>query len=278
MPKEQGAGVTPPQVGRTPLRRVGELCPMPSERAGTVVHQSILDRLTDPDRPRVVSIVAPAGYGKSTLLGQWADRVPRAVYLRLDEGDDDPVELPPDIADAFRNVDLIEEEVLERIPAPGSMPSHLGFRCLMDALSHLRNASRADAGRRPSCDLEAEHRHHRLAHGARAAVDATRGGRRTATAIPTARLSVHDQLLRVEADDLRFGPDHTREMAVTMGTRLSPLDVVKLKADGRLARCGLFRSAGEAEWRHSPGRVTSAWAPADRRLRPLGAPWSPRPR
>ena len=252
---------------------------MPSERAGSVVHQSILDRLTDPDGPRVVSIVAPAGYGKSTLLGQWADRVPRAVYLRLDEGDDDPVELLSDIADAFRNVDPIEEEVLERIPAPGSMPSHLGFRCLIDALSHLRNPlvlmldDVHHVTSRPSTDtigwlMERVPPLMRLAVAGR-----------TATAIPTARLSVHDQLLRVEANDLRFGPDHTREMAVTMGTRLSPLDVVELEKQTEGWPVAVYlallarRSGGT-----SPGRVTSAWGSADRRLRPLGAPWSPRPR
>ena len=40
---------------------------------------------------RVVGVTAPAGYGKSTLLAQWADAEDRRVaWVSLDRYDDDP--------------------------------------------------------------------------------------------------------------------------------------------------------------------------------------------
>ena len=46
----------------------------PLVRAGTVHRQALLERLVDADPRRIVSVVAPAGYGKTTLLCQWAER------------------------------------------------------------------------------------------------------------------------------------------------------------------------------------------------------------
>ena len=56
----------------------------------------------DPATASVVSVVAPAGYGKTTLLTAWAAHadVP-AMWLSLDERDDDPVVLATSIAHAL---------------------------------------------------------------------------------------------------------------------------------------------------------------------------------
>lgn len=65
----------------------------PPERAdATIARPRLVQRLRrDADR-RLVSIVAPAGYGKTTLLTQWAAADPRPVaWLSLDEHDSDPV-------------------------------------------------------------------------------------------------------------------------------------------------------------------------------------------
>jgi LuxR family transcriptional regulator, maltose regulon positive regulatory protein len=46
---------------------------------GTVRRPSLVDRLTrDHSRP-IVSVVAPPGYGKTTLLSEWADSRSQAV-------------------------------------------------------------------------------------------------------------------------------------------------------------------------------------------------------
>lgn len=45
----------------------------PALRAGMVHRSSLIGRLEASDA-RIVSVVAPAGYGKTTLLSQWAER------------------------------------------------------------------------------------------------------------------------------------------------------------------------------------------------------------
>jgi ATP/maltotriose-dependent transcriptional regulator MalT len=57
-----------------------------------VVRDPLLNRLKASSQP-VVTIVAPAGYGKTTLLGQWAGRTPPADFVRLDCDDNDPTVL-----------------------------------------------------------------------------------------------------------------------------------------------------------------------------------------
>jgi LuxR family maltose regulon positive regulatory protein len=63
----------------------------PSVRPGTVRRSALLGRLAGQDARPVVSVVAPAGYGKTTLLSQWAEGSGRAVgWVSVDEGDNDP--------------------------------------------------------------------------------------------------------------------------------------------------------------------------------------------
>ena len=51
---------------------------------------------------RVVAVTAPAGYGKSTLLAQWAAAETRPVaWVSFDRFDDDPAALLSVIASAF---------------------------------------------------------------------------------------------------------------------------------------------------------------------------------
>jgi ATP/maltotriose-dependent transcriptional regulator MalT len=46
----------------------------PPLRPGTVQRRPLMDRLRRNDSGPIVSVVAPAGYGKTTLLSQWAER------------------------------------------------------------------------------------------------------------------------------------------------------------------------------------------------------------
>ena len=52
-------------------------------RGQQVLRTTLLERLVTSTEP-LAAIVAPAGYGKSTLLAQWGMRTSRAAYVRLD--------------------------------------------------------------------------------------------------------------------------------------------------------------------------------------------------
>jgi len=56
-----------------------------------VRRSSLIDRLAHADPRPIVSVVAPPGYGKTTLLSQWAERNGQAfAWVSVDEADNDP--------------------------------------------------------------------------------------------------------------------------------------------------------------------------------------------
>ena len=65
-------------------------------------------------------MVAPAGYGKTTVLAQWASRDGRRfAWLSLDERDDDPVVLLRHLAAALNELELLASGVLQAVADPG---------------------------------------------------------------------------------------------------------------------------------------------------------------
>ena len=46
----------------------------PRARPGSIRRSPLIGQLARDDSPPIVSVVAPAGYGKTTLLSQWAER------------------------------------------------------------------------------------------------------------------------------------------------------------------------------------------------------------
>jgi LuxR family maltose regulon positive regulatory protein len=75
-----------------PLTRTLEAPPrsgavLPTERA--VVRTALLNQLCAVADGTIATIIAPAGYGKTTLMSQWAERDPRPVLWIELEGDDD---------------------------------------------------------------------------------------------------------------------------------------------------------------------------------------------
>jgi LuxR family transcriptional regulator, maltose regulon positive regulatory protein len=77
---------------------------VPQPRAGLVSRAALIETARASDC-RVVAVTAPAGYGKSTLLVEWAlaeDR--RVAWVSLDRVDDDPAALLTLLASAYARV------------------------------------------------------------------------------------------------------------------------------------------------------------------------------
>jgi len=93
----------------------------PTIRAGTVRRSSLLTRLVRDDVSPVVSVVAPAGYGKTTLLAQWAERDGRAfAWVSVDEKDNDPKVLLAYLARALDAVQPVDRRVFDLLSSPAS--------------------------------------------------------------------------------------------------------------------------------------------------------------
>ena len=69
----------------------------------------------------MISVVAPPGYGKTTLLAQWADRTPvRVGWVSADVEDNDPTVLLSYIAVALHRLEGIDPAVFRSILSPGA--------------------------------------------------------------------------------------------------------------------------------------------------------------
>ncbi len=93
----------------------------PIARPGTVRRPALVERLANGDAQRIVSLVAPPGYGKTTLLGQWAERNSQAfAWVSVDSGDNDPKVLFSYVAEALDAVEPISGRVFDALASPGS--------------------------------------------------------------------------------------------------------------------------------------------------------------
>jgi LuxR family maltose regulon positive regulatory protein len=78
----------------------------PQPRPGAVGRAMLIETARSSDC-RVVGVTAPAGYGKSTFLAEWAQAEDRRVaWVALDRFDDDPAILLTSLATAYRRADL----------------------------------------------------------------------------------------------------------------------------------------------------------------------------
>lgn len=91
----------------------------PATRRGSVIRSALIDRVRAHPDASVVSVVAPAGYGKTTLLRQWADSDPRPFkWLALDAHDNDPTVLLTGVALALEQIVPVEGDVFRLLHAP----------------------------------------------------------------------------------------------------------------------------------------------------------------
>src|SRR5919106_6920816 len=94
---------------------------VPLARPGVVTRTALVDRLLGAPGPSVIAVVAPAGYGKSTLLAQWAcHRELRGGWVSVDTRDNDPAVLLAHIAAAVDRIEAINPAVFRALAPPGA--------------------------------------------------------------------------------------------------------------------------------------------------------------
>jgi LuxR family maltose regulon positive regulatory protein len=92
----------------------------------------LVERLARDDLRPVVSVVAPPGYGKTTLLSQWAERDgPAFAWVSVDDRDNDPRVLLTCVARALEQVEPVGERVFDALASltssvPGAVVPRLG--------------------------------------------------------------------------------------------------------------------------------------------------------
>jgi len=117
---------------------LGDTIGPPVVRAGTVPRTVVVERLLASPLLPVVAVVGPAGYGKTTVLAQWAHRTDRRVaWVSLDRGDNDLASLLAHIAAALDRAQLIEPAAFRTVAQPPDSVASAVAPRLASALSGM---------------------------------------------------------------------------------------------------------------------------------------------
>ncbi len=215
----------------------------PVHRPGLIPRVSLVDALRAvPDRASLISVTAPAGYGKTTLLSQWAAENPRRfAWVAVDEADGDPVRLAEHVALAMHRIEPLNPAVFRAL-AIGDGSRHLV------ALSHLLGALRnwSQPGVLVLDDvhelrsLEATNFIRALAAGLPAGFHVAVGSR---LRLGLGRLRSEDRSVEFGPDDLAFTEQEARAFLTSVGVTCSDdtLDGLVRRTEGWPA--GLYLAA-----------------------------------
>ena len=189
----------------------------PVARPGIVARTALVDRLATAQAP-VITIVAPPGYGKTTLLAQWAERVwPRVAWVSCDDEDNDPVVLLSALAVALDRIEPIDPTVFWALTSSGA--SITVVPKFVSAIASMRLPvtlvlDHTEAVTNKRClNTIAELALH-LPLGWQFALAS-----RTKVPLPTARLRAQGGIVEVGADDLAMSPEEASSLLEGAGVK-----------------------------------------------------------
>ncbi len=205
---------------------------VPPSRPGFVARPRLMEQLNEGVHSRLILISAPAGFGKTTLVGEWAAGYGRPVaWLSLDERDSDPSGFLTYLVAALRTIAPdTGKGVLAVLQSPQPPPIESVLTTLLNEISvasddfvlvlddyHAVDSKEVDE----ALAFMLEHLPPRMHM-----VIATREDPR----LPLARMRARGQLTELRAADLRFMPVETADfLKRTMGLDLSEGDVAALE-------------------------------------------------
>lgn len=176
----------------------------PGVRPGIVVRTALVERLAATRVP-VITMAAPPGYGKTTLMSQWAERIgSRAAWLSCDDGDNDPVVLLSALAVALDRIGRVDPSIFSALASAGAditvVPRFVSaVASVQPPVTVLLDQAEAVTNRQ--CLNTIAEFALRLPPGWQLGLAS-----RTAVPLPTARLRAQGGILEVTADDLSMGP------------------------------------------------------------------------
>jgi len=206
---------------------------IPPPRDNAVLRSHLIERLNEAMRRKLTLVSAPAGFGKTTLLGEWvAGHSHPAAWLSLDEADNEPAHFWSHFIAAlqtlFPNIGVGAIDTLQspQLPAIESILTSLlneltafpdDFALIMDDY-HAIDSKPIDAALVFLIENQPPRMH--LVISTREDPD-----------LPLARLRARDQLIELRVKDLRFTETEAAEfLNQTMGLHLLPEHIASLEA------------------------------------------------
>jgi LuxR family transcriptional regulator, maltose regulon positive regulatory protein len=216
----------------------------PSGRPGLVPRTTLVEHLLASQATPFVCVVAPAGYGKTTLLAQWAARKgDRVAWVSVDPRDNDPVVLLSYVAAALDRVEPIDPGVFQALASPGAailatvVPRFASAVSAMTApvAVVLDNVELLD-------NLECLDAVAELAMRLPAGSQLLLASRRTPP-LPVALLRAQGQMVEVGADQLAMDEWEARALLEGAGVGLPDAEVAKLAGRTEGWPVGLYLAA-----------------------------------
>jgi LuxR family transcriptional regulator, maltose regulon positive regulatory protein len=205
---------------------------IPPPQPKVVLRPRLLEHLNEGLNRKVTLISAPAGFGKTTLLGEWLAACDRlAAWLSLEEGDNDPTRFLAYLVAALRTIaPNIGEGVLDVLQSPQPPPTESILTSLLNEITtipddfvlvlddyHVIDTKPVD----DALAFLIEHLPPRMHLAVATREDPN---------LPLSRLRVRGQLSEVRAADLRFAPTEAGEfLEGVMGLSLSEEEIAALE-------------------------------------------------
>ena len=234
----------------------------PVARPGLVARSALVDRLATVSEP-VISVVAPPGYGKTTLLAQWARRLSTPVaWVSCDDADNDPVVLLSALAVAVNGIQPIDQAVFAALASSGAGITSVPR--LMSAIGQIPGRiavvlDQIEAVTSKDCrDVIAEFAA-RLPVGWQLALAS-----RTDPPLPTARLRAQGALVEVSAADMAMDTQEASALLKGAGVQASAARVEELLELTEGWAAGLYLAALAMRAGAPEGDVRSRFAGDDR--------------
>ena len=254
----------PEHVARAAFDLVVSKLRRPQVRPGAVDRSRLVERLDQAGSRPIVSVVAPPGYGKTTLLSQWAERNGQSfAWVSMEDLDNDPKVLLTYVAAALNAVEPIDERVFDALASPGSsVPG-----------SVLPRLGSAFASMSPPVVLVLDDVHVLHDSECRAAVsvlaDHVPAGSRLALAgraelpLPVPRLRAEGKLLEIGLDDLSLTLEEAVMLLRHAGVPLSEDEVAGLHQRTEGWPAGLYLAALAVRAATRPSQACSAFTGRD---------------
>ncbi|MBE9109068.1 LuxR family transcriptional regulator [Nodosilinea sp. LEGE 07298] len=178
----------------------------PSSRSHLVRRDRILQTLQQGLGSRLILVSAPAGFGKTTALGEWAQQTQQPVgWLALDERDNDPTRFWCYLVAALQKADRpLGEATLSMVQSPEPIPFEAFLTPLLNELAQLETdlilvLDDYHVITTPTIHEGLGFLLEHLPPGVRMAI-----ATRTDPPLPLARWRVRSQLTELRSTDLRF--------------------------------------------------------------------------
>lgn len=243
----------------------------PSARHRLVMRRTLLDKLNAGLTTRIpfTLVSAPAGFGKTTLVGDWVERTGRSfAWLTLDEGDNDPVRFWRYVDAAFQTIDEhLGESLRPALFSPQPPAIRQVLTGLVNDIVELNTAfilvledyhliDNADIHENVNFLLD------HLPPGAHLVITT-----RSDPPLLLARRRGRAQVSEIRAADLRFSLDETADFInETMRLGLAPVDIAALerRTEGWIA--GLQMAALSLQDESDPHAFVLAFSGDDRHI------------